>query len=75
MQFHFRAVFRHIACSLPLMVLAACSSGDESGQRGAPSVGFVVALTVFCFARVLRTPAPGEHMHAPLDIDTHDTEP
>lgn len=39
------------------------------------SVGFVVALTVFCFARVLRTPAPGEHLHAPLDIDTHDTEP
>lgn len=38
------------------------------------SVGFVLALTVYCFYRVLRTPAPKEHLHAPLDIDTRDRE-
>lgn len=38
------------------------------------SVGFVLALTVFCFYRVMRTPAPKEHMHAPLDIDTHERD-
>jgi hypothetical protein len=38
------------------------------------SVGFVVGLTIFCFRRVLRSPAPGEHLHAPLDIDTKDTD-
>jgi hypothetical protein len=36
------------------------------------SVGGVVALTVFCFWRVLRTPAAKDHLHAPLEIDTHD---
>jgi hypothetical protein len=36
------------------------------------SVGFVLGLTAFCFLRVVRTPAPGEHLHAPLDIDTKD---
>jgi hypothetical protein len=35
------------------------------------SVGAVVALTVYCFARVLRTPTTKGHIHAPLDID-HD---
>jgi hypothetical protein len=39
------------------------------------SVGFVVALTAFCFWRVLTKPVPSEHLHAPLDIDTHDAEP
>ena len=38
------------------------------------SVGFVLGLTFFCFRRVLRTSAPGEHMHAPLDIDTGDDD-
>jgi len=38
------------------------------------SVGFVLTLTVYCFYRVLRTPTPREHMHAPLDIDTKDRE-
>lgn len=34
----------------------------------------VLSLTAFCFYRVLRTPRATEHMHAPLDIDTHDQE-
>jgi hypothetical protein len=36
------------------------------------SVGFVVALNAYCFYRVLKTPAPEEHLHAPLDIETHE---
>jgi hypothetical protein len=36
------------------------------------SVGFVLWLTAYCFHRVLSRPAATEHMHAPLDIDTHD---
>lgn len=36
------------------------------------SVGFVLWLTVYCFYRVLSTPAPKERLHAPLDIDTHE---
>ncbi|MCL5269803.1 MAG: hypothetical protein M1457_04445 [bacterium] len=38
------------------------------------SVGSVVGLMVFCFWRVFRTPRLEEHMHAPLDIDTHDAD-
>ena len=38
------------------------------------SVGFVLGLTVFCFVRVVRSPTSGEHLHAPLDIDTKDTD-
>ncbi len=38
------------------------------------SVGFVVGLTCFCFYRVLAKPTSTEHMHAPLDIDTHDAD-
>lgn len=38
------------------------------------SIGFVVALTAFCFYRVLRTPVTKNHLHAPLDIDTHEEE-
>lgn len=36
------------------------------------SIGFVLALSAFCIYRALREPHPEEHMHAPLDIDTHD---
>jgi hypothetical protein len=36
------------------------------------SIGFVIGLLTFCFYRVLTKPASTEHMHAPLDIDTHD---
>ena len=38
------------------------------------SVGFVLCLTTFCFYRVLFTPKSTAHMHAPLDIDTHDKD-
>ena len=38
------------------------------------SVGFVLALTGWCFYRVLRTPAPKEHIHAPLDIDMRERQ-
>ncbi len=38
------------------------------------SITFVVGLVVFCFYRVLSRPPATEHMHAPLDIDTHDRE-
>lgn len=35
----------------------------------------VTVLMVFCYYRILREPRPSEHHHAPLDIDTRDTEP
>ncbi len=38
------------------------------------SIGIVLALVTFCFYRVLRQPSTTEHMHAPLDIDTHDRD-
>ena len=38
------------------------------------SVGMVLALCAFCIYRALREPHPEEHMHAPLDIDTHDKD-
>ncbi|MEK6798140.1 MAG: hypothetical protein AABZ12_04180 [Planctomycetota bacterium] len=36
------------------------------------STGSVISLMVFCFYRVLSKPAAANHMHAPLEIDTHD---
>jgi hypothetical protein len=36
------------------------------------SVGFVVVLNAYCFWRVLRAPVTKDHLHAPLDIDTHE---
>ena len=38
------------------------------------SIGFVVGLLAFCFYRVLRKPSSTDHMHAPLDINTHDAD-
>jgi hypothetical protein len=38
------------------------------------SIGMVLALVAFCVSRALREPHPEEHMHAPLDIDTGDTD-
>ena len=38
------------------------------------SVAAVVALISFCFYRVLKKPAAANQMHAPPDIDTHDTD-
>lgn len=38
------------------------------------SIGFVLALNIYCFGKVLRTPQSQDHMHAPLEIDTKDRE-
>ncbi|MFQ6048098.1 MAG: hypothetical protein ACE5K7_01890 [Phycisphaerae bacterium] len=38
------------------------------------SVGFVLALVIFCVLRIFREPRPEQRMHAPLDIDTHDSQ-
>jgi len=37
-------------------------------------VALVLGLMVFCMARILREQHPQEHHHAPLDINTHDTD-
>jgi hypothetical protein len=37
------------------------------------SVACVLALAGFCVRRILSKPRTPQHMHAPLDIDTHDT--
>ena len=37
-------------------------------------VGGVCGLMTFCYYRLLRQPRPSDHHHAPLDIDTHDTD-
>jgi hypothetical protein len=36
------------------------------------SVGSIVALTAWCFYRVFKVPVARDHLHAPLDIDTHE---
>lgn len=38
------------------------------------SVGFVLTLTAYCFFRVLRSPVTKDHLHAPLDIETHEVD-
>jgi len=38
------------------------------------SISFVLGLVSFCFYKVLVKPASANHMHAPLDIDTHDVQ-
>lgn len=38
------------------------------------SCGGVVALTAYCYYRVLTAPSPIERIHAPLEIDTHDKD-
>ena len=38
------------------------------------SIGGVIGLVSFCFYRVLTKPQTTEHIHAPLDIDTHDQD-
>jgi hypothetical protein len=36
------------------------------------SLSFVAGLVGYCYWRVLRTPKTRDHLHAPLDIDTHE---
>lgn len=38
------------------------------------SISMVLGLCLFCLVRVLREDRPGEHHHAPSDIDTHDRD-
>jgi len=38
------------------------------------SILLVCGLVVFCVVRILREDAPAQHLHVPLDIDTHDTD-
>lgn len=38
------------------------------------SVGSILTLVGWCFYRVLRVPVAKDHLHAPLDIDTHENE-
>lgn len=38
------------------------------------SIALVVGLTAFCYFRVLSRPSSTKHMHAPLDINTHDKD-
>lgn len=34
----------------------------------------VLGLLIFCMTRILRESHPDAHHHAPLEIDTHDTD-
>lgn len=38
------------------------------------SVGSISALVAWCFYRVFQVPVAKDHLHAPLDIDTHERE-
>ena len=38
------------------------------------SITAVVSLLSFCFYKVLSKPSSADHMHAPIDIDTHDRD-
>ncbi len=56
-------------------LLLAREQGDQAAgltPAGAAIMAFsvllVLALTAFCFWRILREPAPQEHHHAPLEI-------
>ncbi len=37
-------------------------------------IALVLALNLFCMRRILSEPHPEEHHHAPLEIDTKDTQ-
>jgi len=36
-------------------------------------VGGMTGLLIWCVQKVIRTPNAEKHLHAPSDIDTHDT--
>ena len=38
------------------------------------SCSAISVWVVICYARILQAPHPSEEMHAPLDIDTRDTD-
>jgi hypothetical protein len=37
-------------------------------------VGGISSLLFWCVLKIIRTPAPHEHLHSPADIDTRDLE-
>ena len=63
-----------------LTALLAQASGAPTGLTFAGglimtvSVALVLGLAAFCMSRILREEKPAGHHHAPLDIDTPDTE-
>lgn len=38
------------------------------------SITLVVSLASYCYWKVLSKPSAANHMHAPLEIDTHDQD-
>jgi hypothetical protein len=38
------------------------------------SIALVISLAAYCYWKVLAKPASANHMHAPLEIDTHDQD-
>lgn len=44
------------------------------GAMMALCVGLVLGLNVFCLTRILRSPRPSEHHHAPQETDTRDLD-
>ena len=38
------------------------------------SIMLVCGLNAFCIYRITRESQPSEHLHAPLEIDTHDDD-
>ena len=60
--------------------LLAQAAGENGGLNLggmlmlAMSVLLVCGLVVFCVVRIMREDAPTDHLHAPLDIDTHDSD-
>ena len=60
--------------------LLAQAAGEDTGLHLggtlmlAMSVLLVCGLLAFCVVRIMREEAPTEHLDAPLDIDTRDTD-
>jgi len=61
----------------PLAAVIATTPQQGLSPAGAVvmilSVACVLALVTFCVRRIFTKPHTPERMHAPLDIDTHDT--
>ena len=63
-----------------LMAVASNTAAGEGGLTAAGavimtlSILLVLGLAAFCMARILGEKHPEDHHHAPLDIDTHDTD-
>ena len=62
------------------LIMLGATTTDEVRLTGAGaaimtvSIVFVLGLMTFCMSRILREQHPKQHLHAPLDIDTHDRE-